>query len=38
MQPFVVNGHDQIVFPSNFVPELDDHGRSGELHPGGQAD
>jgi len=23
MQPFVVNRHDQIVFPSNFVPELD---------------
>src|SRR5450631_2497511 len=23
MQPFVVNGHDRIVFPSNFVPELD---------------
>jgi 3-oxoacyl-(acyl-carrier-protein) synthase III len=23
MQPFVVNGHDQIVFPSNFIPELD---------------
>jgi 3-oxoacyl-[acyl-carrier-protein] synthase-3 len=23
MQPFVLNRHDQIVFPSNFVPELD---------------
>src|SRR5450759_3887774 len=23
MQPFVVNGHDRIVFPSNFIPELD---------------
>jgi 3-oxoacyl-(acyl-carrier-protein) synthase III len=23
MQPFVLNQHDQIVFPSNFVPELD---------------
>jgi 3-oxoacyl-[acyl-carrier-protein] synthase-3 len=23
MQPFVVNGHDRIVFPSNFVPVLD---------------
>jgi 3-oxoacyl-[acyl-carrier-protein] synthase-3 len=23
VQPFVVNGHDRIVFPSNFVPELD---------------
>jgi 3-oxoacyl-[acyl-carrier-protein] synthase-3 len=23
MQPFVVNRHDQIVFPSNFIPELD---------------
>jgi 3-oxoacyl-(acyl-carrier-protein) synthase III len=23
MQPFVVNSHDRIVFPSNFVPELD---------------
>ena len=23
MQPFVVNGHDRIVFASNFVPELD---------------
>jgi 3-oxoacyl-(acyl-carrier-protein) synthase III len=23
MQPFVVNRHDRIVFPSNFVPELD---------------
>jgi 3-oxoacyl-(acyl-carrier-protein) synthase III len=23
MQPFVINGHDRIVFPSNFVPELD---------------
>jgi len=23
MQPFVVNGHNRIVFPSNFVPELD---------------
>jgi len=23
MQPFVVNGHDQIVFASNFIPELD---------------
>ena len=23
MQPFVVNGHDRIVLPSNFVPELD---------------
>jgi len=23
MQPFVVNGHDQIVFPSNFIPQLD---------------
>ena len=23
MQPFVVNCHDRIVFPSNFIPELD---------------
>ena len=23
MQPLVVNRHDRIVFPSNFVPELD---------------
>ncbi|MEO7059501.1 MAG: 3-oxoacyl-[acyl-carrier-protein] synthase III C-terminal domain-containing protein [Lapillicoccus sp.] len=23
MQPFVVNKHDRMVFPSNFVPELD---------------
>jgi 3-oxoacyl-[acyl-carrier-protein] synthase-3 len=23
MQPFIVNSHDRIVFPSNFVPELD---------------
>ena len=23
MQPFVINSHDRIVFPSNFVPELD---------------
>ncbi len=23
MQPFVLNHHDRIVFPSNFVPELD---------------
>jgi len=23
MQPFVINRHDRIVFPSNFVPELD---------------
>ena len=23
MQPFVTNKHDRIVFPSNFVPELD---------------
>jgi len=23
MQPFVVNRHDRLVFPSNFVPELD---------------
>ena len=23
MQPFVVNRHDHIVFPSNFIPELD---------------
>lgn len=23
MQPFVLNSHQQIVFPSNFVPELD---------------
>ncbi len=23
MQPFLVNRHDRIVFPSNFVPELD---------------
>ena len=23
MQPFVINRHDQIVFPSNIVPELD---------------
>jgi len=23
MQPFVVNSHDRIVFPSNFVPQLD---------------
>ena len=23
MQPFVVNSHDRIVFPSNFFPELD---------------
>ena len=23
MQPFVVNQHGRIVFPSNFVPELD---------------
>ena len=23
VQPFVVNRHDRIVFPSNFVPELD---------------
>ena len=23
MQPFVVNRHDRIVFPSNFMPELD---------------
>jgi hypothetical protein len=23
MQPFVINSHDRIVFPSNLVPELD---------------
>src|SRR3954466_6004985 len=23
MQPFVVNGHGRLVFPSNFQPELD---------------
>jgi 3-oxoacyl-[acyl-carrier-protein] synthase III len=23
MQPFVINGHNRIVFPSNFLPELD---------------
>ena len=23
MQPFLLNSHDRIVFPSNFVPELD---------------
>jgi 3-oxoacyl-[acyl-carrier-protein] synthase III len=23
MQPFVLNSHDRMVFPSNFVPELD---------------
>jgi 3-oxoacyl-(acyl-carrier-protein) synthase III len=23
MQPFVVNSHDRIVFPSNFLPQLD---------------
>ncbi len=23
MQPFVLNSHHRIVFPSNFVPELD---------------
>ena len=23
MQPFVVNRHGRIVFPSNFIPELD---------------
>jgi 3-oxoacyl-[acyl-carrier-protein] synthase-3 len=23
MQPFIVNSHDRIVFPSNFVPQLD---------------
>jgi 3-oxoacyl-[acyl-carrier-protein] synthase-3 len=23
MQPFVINSHDRIVFPSNFAPELD---------------
>ena len=23
MQPFIVNRHDRIVFPSNFVPQLD---------------
>jgi 3-oxoacyl-(acyl-carrier-protein) synthase III len=23
MQPFIVNRHDRIVFPSNFIPELD---------------
>jgi 3-oxoacyl-(acyl-carrier-protein) synthase III len=23
MQPFIMNRHDRIVFPSNFVPELD---------------
>ena len=23
MQPFILNRHDRIVFPSNFVPELD---------------
>ncbi len=23
MQPFLVNRHDRIVFPSNIVPELD---------------
>src|SRR5476649_758556 len=23
MQPFVVNRHDRIVFPSNFIPQLD---------------
>ena len=23
MQPFVVNHHDRIVFPSNFIPQLD---------------
>ena len=23
MQPFVLNRHDRMVFPSNFVPELD---------------
>ncbi len=23
MQPFVVNRHDRMVFPSNFIPELD---------------
>ena len=23
MQPFLLNRHGRIVFPSNFVPELD---------------
>ena len=23
MQPFFVNRHERIVFPSNFIPELD---------------
>ncbi|HEY5427905.1 MAG TPA: hypothetical protein VIK04_02215, partial [Solirubrobacteraceae bacterium] len=23
MRPFVVNGHDRLVFPSNFIAELD---------------
>ena len=23
MKPFVINSHDRIVFPSNFLPELD---------------
>ena len=23
MQPFVVNRHGRLVFPSNFIPELD---------------
>jgi 3-oxoacyl-[acyl-carrier-protein] synthase-3 len=23
MQPFVINSHDRIVFPSNFIPQLD---------------
>ena len=23
MQPFVLNRHDRLVFPSNFIPDLD---------------
>ena len=23
MQPFVINRHDRLVFPSNFLPDLD---------------
>ncbi len=23
MQPFVINRHDKLVFPSNFIPDLD---------------
>ena len=23
MQPFLLNGHGRVVFPSNFIPELD---------------